>query len=160
MNQSKFRIRCARPEDSARLAELVTALMEHLGDPLEGFDAARFADDAFGAEPQFSVLVAEREDELIGYALFHDAYEPSFAARGVYLADIYVCPEMRRHGVGRALLSQVAKDAAARRRTFVWWVARGDDARAFYRTVADVEQPVTAHAATFAAFERLLATDS
>jgi GNAT superfamily N-acetyltransferase len=156
MTGTEFRIRRAGPEDAEPLTELVLALMAHLGDSPEEFDASRFAEDAFGAEPQFSVFVAERDDALVGYALFHDAYEPSFAARGVYLCDIYVCPQMRRHGVGRALLSEVAKDAAARRRTFVWWVARGDDARMFYRTLADVEQSVTAHAVTFAAFERLL----
>jgi L-amino acid N-acyltransferase YncA len=156
-NLGEFRVRHARAEDAPRLAELVLALMAHLGDSPEEFDAARFTGDAFGAEPQFDVLVAERGGDLVGYALFHDAYEPSFAARGVYLSDIYVCPEARRHGLGRALLSQVAKEAAARRRTFVWWVARGDDARAFYRTLANVEQPVTAHAVTFEAFQKLLA---
>jgi GNAT superfamily N-acetyltransferase len=93
---------------------------------------------------------------LVGYALFHDAYEPVFAARGIYLSDIYVAAGARRHGIGRALLSAVARDGATRRRTFVWWVARGDDARMFYRTLANVEQPVTAHAVTFEAFERLL----
>jgi GNAT superfamily N-acetyltransferase len=157
MTQTELRIRRAKSEDAGRLTELVLALMDHLGDTLEEFDAARFTEDAFGPEPQFSVFVAEHDGESVGYALFHDAYEPSFAARGVYLCDLYVCPEMRRRGVGRALLSEVAKDAAARRRTFVWWVARGDDARVFYRTLANVEQSVTAHAVTFTAFERLLA---
>lgn len=157
MTKTNFQIRRAKLEDAEPLTELVLALMAHLGDSANEFDAARFTDDAFGAEPQFSVLVAAHEAKLVGYVLFHDAYEPSFAARGVYLCDIYVRPAMRRHGVGRALLSAVAKDGNARGRTFVWWVARGDDARMFYRTLADVEQQVTAHAATFAAFERLLA---
>lgn len=155
MTAIDFAIRYARPDDAPRLAELVLTLMAHLGDPPDTFDAARLANDAFGAEPQFTVLVAEHDGTLIGYALFHDTYEPSFAARGVYLADIYVSPEMRRRGVGRALLAGVARDAAARQRTFVWWVGRTDEARAFYRTIADIEQPVTAHAVTFAAFDRL-----
>jgi GNAT superfamily N-acetyltransferase len=149
-------IRRAVPADAEQLVQLVLGLMRHLGDPEDGFDAARFTGDAFGAEPQFSVLVAEQDRRLVGYALFHDAYEPVFAARGIYLSDIYVAAGARRHGIGRALLSAVARDGATRRRTFVWWVARGDDARMFYRTLANVEQPVTAHAVTFEAFERLL----
>jgi GNAT superfamily N-acetyltransferase len=157
MNRGEFRIRHARREDAGRLAELVLALMEHLGDSPEGFDATRFTEDGFGPEPQFTVLVADGGNDLVGYALIHDAYEPAFAARGVYLSDLYVCPEMRRRGVGRALLSEVAKDAASRRRTFVWWVARQEDSRPFYRTVANVEQPVTAYAVTFEAFDRLSA---
>ena len=97
MSAPPYHVRRARPEDAAQLADLVRALMAHLGDALEGFAPERFAVDAFGPEPQFSVLVAESRGTLIGYALFHDAYEPSFAARGVYLADIYVRPEMRRN---------------------------------------------------------------
>jgi GNAT superfamily N-acetyltransferase len=158
MGDAEFRIRPAESRDARPLAALVLSLMEHLGDPPEGFDQARFGDDAFGAEPQFGVLVADADGALIGYALFHDAYEPSFAARGVYLSDLHVCPAMRRHGVGRALLSAVAADAARRRRTFIWWVARSDEARAFYRTLANVEQSVTVHAVTVSAFDRLLAT--
>lgn len=160
MSAADYRIRPARPADAAQLAELVRGLMQHLGDNLANFDAARFDDDAFGDEPQFSVLVAESDNGLVGYALFHDAYEPSYAARGVYLADLFVTAPMRRHGVGRALLSAVAKDGAARRRTFVWWVARTDDARAFYRTLANVEEPATTHAVTFDAFARLLREDT
>lgn len=157
MPPAPFVIRPATPADTPRLIDLVLALMAHLGDAPDHFDAARFTDDAFGADPQFRVFVAERASDLIGYTLFLDAYEPAFSARGVYMADLYVCAAARRQGVGRALVSQVAKDAAARGRTFVWWVARGDDARAFYRTLADVEQPTTAHALTFDAFDRLVA---
>lgn len=148
-------IRWVQPQDGPRLCELVQGLMAHLGDDLAAFDAARFLDDAFGAEPQFKVLVADQDGALVGYALFHDAYEPAFTARGVYLSDIFVDGTARRQGIGRTLLARVARDAAARRRTFVWWVARGDDAREFYRTLTDVEQAVTAHALTFEAFARL-----
>lgn len=148
-------IRPVRPDDGAALVALALGLMQHLGDDAENFDAVRFLDDAFGAEPQFSVLVAERAETLVGYALFHDAYEPAFAARGVYLADLFVSAAARRGGIGRALIAAVARDARRRRRSFVWWVARGDDARAFYRTLTEIEQETTAHAITFETFERL-----
>lgn len=156
MDRDDLRIRPATPADAPSLVELVLALMAHLGDSPQAFDAARFTADAFGPDPQFSVLVAESRGDLAGYALFHDAYEPGFAARGVYLADLYVRPEMRRCGIGRELLREVARQAAAGGRSFVWWVARTDDARGFYRTMANVEQPVTAHAVTFDAFEKLV----
>lgn len=155
MAQSNCTIRPAVVEDGRALVPMVIELMVHLGDDPEFFDADRFLDDAFGAAPQFSVLVAEQQGTLVGYALFHDAYEPAFAARGVYLSDLFVAASARRGGVGRALIAAVARDGRRRGRTFVWWVARGDDARAFYRTFTDVEQPVTAHAITFETFQRL-----
>jgi GNAT superfamily N-acetyltransferase len=115
-----------------------------------------FKRDAFKPSPEFEVLLAESGGAIVGYALFHLSYEPSYSARGVYLSDLYVTPDRRPEGVGRALLARVAREAAARGRTFVWWVSRTNEARGFYRTLANVEQPVTAHAVTFAAFQRLL----
>ncbi len=156
MLRDKAQIRWAQPQDGPPLCEMALALMVHLGDDLAAFDAARFLEDAFGSEPQFKVLVADDEGTLKGYALFHDAYEPAFTARGVYLCDIFVDADARRQGIGRALLAGVARDAAARGRTFVWWVARGDEAREFYRKITEVEHSVTAHAVTFEAFARLV----
>lgn len=155
MIQPNCTIRPAVVEDGAALVPMVIELMVHLGDDAAFFDADRFCDDAFGGTPQFSVLVAEQDAALVGYALFHDAYEPAFAARGVYLADLFVAESARRGGIGRALIAAVARDGRRRGRTFVWWVARGDDARAFYRTLTDAEQPVTAHAITFETFQKL-----
>ena len=157
MGDEGVSVRFAAPSDGAALAELVLGLMDHLGDDRAYFDRERFLADAFGPEPQFAVLVAERAGELVGYALFFDCYEPAFAARGVYLSDLFVSARARRGGVGRALIAAVARDAKRRERTFVWWVARGDDARAFYRTLTDVEQAASAHAITFETFERLAA---
>lgn len=155
MSTADFRIRKAVTTDGPALLGMVADLMQHMGDSPDDFDAKRFLDDAFGADPQFEVLMAEQAGIPVGYALFHDAYETAFAARGVYLSDIFVAASMRRSGLGRALLAVVADAARARGRTFVWWVARGDDARAFYRTLSLVEAQATAHALTFDAFERL-----
>lgn len=150
-------IRRARREDAGMLVELVLGLMERLGDDPAGFDRDTFLADAFGEDPQFSVLVADHVGSLVGYALFFPCYEPAFSARGLYLSDLFVAASARRLRVGRRLMAAVARESKRRGRTFVWWVARSDDARAFYRTFADVEQPASAHAITFDAFERLAA---
>ena len=63
---SNCEIRIATRDDAPQLAQMVLGLMAHLGDALENFDSARFNEDAFGAEPQFSVFVATRGAELIG----------------------------------------------------------------------------------------------
>jgi ribosomal protein S18 acetylase RimI-like enzyme len=156
-SEHDYVIRSAERGDAEVLISLARELIVHEGDSVEHFDGARFIEDAFGASPQFSVLVAARGSELLGYALFHDAYEPSHAARGVYLCDLYVRPSFRRLGIGQALIARVARDGAARGRSYVWWVAReaNDAARAFYRRLADVEQRVTAHAITYETFQAL-----
>jgi ribosomal protein S18 acetylase RimI-like enzyme len=154
-----IRVRKAVRRDVAAIARLGRALNALHGDPTRFFSAPAVRRDGFGRRPVFEVLVAERGRTVLGYALFLDAYEPAYAARGLYLCDVYVVPRVRRHGVGRALLAAVAARAARRRRTFVWWVSRGWNrpARRFYRTIGAVEERVVAHALVFDAFAALAA---
>src|SRR5262249_13863674 len=95
--------------------------------------------------------------EPVGYALFHDAYEPAYAARGVYLCDLFVTAHARRHGIGRALVAAVAQDAERRGRSYVWWVSRpwSAEAHALYRGMGAIEEPLNAHAIVFDVFRSL-----
>ncbi len=156
-SEMTFRIREAAPSDSARLAALVRALNQHQGDPSDHFNEATLERDVFGPDACLGALIAEGAGGLIGYAFFHDGYESAYAARGVYLCDLYVVSEARRNGVGRALVAAVAKRAKARGRTFLWWVSRGwnEEARKFYASLGVANEPVMAHALTFSAFETL-----
>jgi ribosomal protein S18 acetylase RimI-like enzyme len=63
--------------------------------------------DGFGAKPMFRVLLAESDGEPAGYSLFFDCYA-SFQGPGIYLEDIFVRPQFRGAGIGRALCSKVA----------------------------------------------------
>jgi ribosomal protein S18 acetylase RimI-like enzyme len=150
-------IRAARLEDADLVAALVSELAQQQGDPIEHISADRFRRDAFGAVPEFEVLIAERAADVVGYALFHLSYEPSYSARGVYLCDLYVRPAARRQGIGRALAAAVAARTKELERSYVWWVAKGwnEPALAFYRSLGAVATPVVAHALTFDAFEAL-----
>ena len=153
-------IRPATKDDVPELLVMVQELLEYLGDPTETFDPEKFVEDGFGDDPQFNVAVVTREpgsSQLAGYVLYHDAYEPSHAARGVYLVDLYVRPEFRRRRLGRALMAEVAKEAVSRKRYFLWWIARGRsaDAREFYRTLTGIQEEATMHALAFDGFEQL-----
>jgi ribosomal protein S18 acetylase RimI-like enzyme len=144
-----FAIRPAVPADAAAIAALVDELRLQLADPAGHLTKERILEHGFGPEPEFCVLVAEREGALVGYALYLDAYEPAFAQRGVYLADLYVAEATRGLGVGRALVAAVGEAAVARGRTFVWWVAQKSNtsALAFYeRLKPDFRNEVVAHA--------------
>ncbi|HEY1800222.1 MAG TPA: GNAT family N-acetyltransferase [Terriglobales bacterium] len=70
-----------------------------------------FLRDGFGANPKFRALIAEWEGKPAGYAMFYDFYS-SFQGRcGLFLEDVYVRPELRGKGIGKALLAHVAKIA-------------------------------------------------
>jgi ribosomal protein S18 acetylase RimI-like enzyme len=152
-------IRPARLDDAALVAALVKELAAQQGDPTEHISVDAFKRDAFRPSPEFEVLLAERGGTVVGYALFHLAYEPNYAARGVYLCDLYVRPPARRQRIGRALAAAVAGRAKALDRSFVWWVSkpRNVAALAFYKSLGVESVPVLAHALTFEKFEALAA---
>lgn len=54
-------------------------------------------------------LVAEREKNPVGMAMFYSGYDLESAAKGVHLADLYVNPAARRQGVARQLIKAVAE---------------------------------------------------
>lgn len=141
-------IRRALPGDAEAVAALVDELRSHLGDPVGNLTAERIAEDAFGDEPEFELLVGEREGRIVAYALFFKSYEPAFAARGLYLADLCVAASERGRGIGRAMVETVAAVAAERGRTFVWWLCQpgNESALAFYRKLApDITMPSVVH---------------
>ena len=140
-------VRPATLQDAPALALLVAALRAHQKDPIGHLNEAAIRRDGFGDEREFDILVAERDRRPIGYALFIEAYEPAFAARGLYLADLYVRPEARRSGAGRALVQAVADEATRRERSYVWWtsLATNADAHAFYAAVGAAAHHIRAH---------------
>lgn len=154
-----LRIRPTSAEDAAAIAALGRELNIHQGDPVEHFTHDAVLRDGFGAEPQFTVLLAELDGVAVGYALFCDAYETGYAARGLYLCDIHVTAAARRKGVGHALITAVAGEAKARGKSFVWWAAKAwnTEAQQFYRSLGAIEEPVVAYALAFDAFEALAA---
>lgn len=68
------------------------------------------ARDGFGAAPRFRTLFAEWDGQTAGYALFFGDYS-TWVGPGLFLEDIYVREQFRGHGIGKALLAQVARIA-------------------------------------------------
>ena len=71
------------------------------------------ARDGFGADPKFAALIAERDGQPVGFALYTFNYSVWTGARGIFVEDIWVVPEARRGGVARALMQGLAKECAA-----------------------------------------------
>lgn len=102
-------IRKATAADIPQILVFIHALAEyeHLSDSVT-LTAADLERDGFGARPFFECLLAEQDGQPAGYALYFFNYS-TFAGRpGIYLEDLFVTPELRGLGIGKALLCQVA----------------------------------------------------
>ena len=67
------------------------------------------------------VLVAEYGEQIIGQALFFKNFSTFLCKPGIYLEDLYVKPEMRNKGIGKALLDKIISLAKERNYGRVEW---------------------------------------
>jgi GNAT superfamily N-acetyltransferase len=131
-------IRPATPADVPRILELIKELaayeraLDQVTATAEGLRAALFA-----AEPAVFAHVAAVRDEVVGFALWFVNFSTWLGRHGIYLEDLYVTPAMRGHGIGKALLAELA--ATCVRRGYgrlEWWVLDWNaPAIGFYRSI-------------------------
>jgi ribosomal protein S18 acetylase RimI-like enzyme len=88
-----------------------------------------------GRRPRFRVLVAEVDRRVVGYASTIAGYNTDIAAPELWMLDLFVLERWRSRGIGRALVTEVAREALRRGLTCLGWGVRGDNIRAkrFYR---------------------------
>jgi GNAT superfamily N-acetyltransferase len=108
-------IREARPEDVDVIFGFIIELAEyeHSRDQVRG-NPEMVGQALFGPAPAAEAVIAERDGETIGFALFHGTFSTWECVPGIWLEDLYVPPAHRRGGVGEALLRHVAGVAVAR----------------------------------------------
>jgi GNAT superfamily N-acetyltransferase len=68
----------------------------------------------FGSSPAAEVLLAYWEDAPAGYAVLFTNFSTFLGRAGIYLEDLFVEPELRGKGIGKALLAAVAREAQGR----------------------------------------------
>jgi GNAT superfamily N-acetyltransferase len=107
-------IRPATPEDVPVILDLIRglAIYEREPDAVE-ITEAQLLEDGFGAGRRFECLIAEEDGAAAGFALFFPIYS-TWQGGSLYLEDLFVRPEFRGRGIGKALLSRVARLAADR----------------------------------------------
>jgi GNAT superfamily N-acetyltransferase len=71
-------------------------------------------DALFGPRPVAEVIIANWNDEPVGFALFFHNFSTFLGRRGIYLEDLFVDPPHRGKGIGKALLIHLAKIAKER----------------------------------------------
>ncbi len=117
-------IRSAIPADLPLIAALIRALAEYekLADEVR-FDEATLGAKLFGPRPYAEVLIGEVDGEPQGFALFFHNFSTFEGRPGIYLEDLFVTPEARGVGLGKALLIELARLAVERDcARLEWWV--------------------------------------
>ncbi len=108
-------LRVAKPDDCDKLFELIKALAEYekLSHVVSG-DAEVLKNHLFGSKKYAEVIVAEAQGQVVGFALFFHNYSTFLTKPGIYLEDIFVLPDYRQNGIGKALFTKVAQIAVTR----------------------------------------------
>ena len=111
-----FRIRSATAEDVPHLFHLVKKLADY--EQLNNeFTATRelFVKFGFGEHSYFNALLAEHQDKsdikFLGFALYFFTFSTFAGKPTLYLEDLFVLPEYRKQGIGKALLKELARIA-------------------------------------------------
>ncbi len=117
-------IRSATPADSATILGFIRALAEyeHLLHEVEATEAD-IRRDLFGPEPKVFCEIAELDGRPVGFALWFYTYSTFQGRHGIWLEDLFVLPETRGTGVGKALLVELARRCVAEGLgRYEWWV--------------------------------------
>ncbi|HUX10641.1 MAG TPA: GNAT family N-acetyltransferase [Terriglobia bacterium] len=105
-------IRPAEAKDIPLILQLIRELAEYEKAPEQAVATdADIRRDGFSSDPKFRVIIAEWGGETAGFALFFYNYSTWLGRPGLYLEDLFVRPELRGKGIGKALLTHLAKTA-------------------------------------------------
>ena len=108
-------IRPATPADLPLICELIRDLAEYekLAHEVR-FDAAVLREKLFGPRPYAEVVIGEIDGLAMGFALFFHNFSTFEGRPGIYLEDLFVRPNARGSGLGKALLAHLASLAVER----------------------------------------------
>ena len=115
MTTPPFRIRRGTRRDAATIVRLIRGLADY--EKLSHEAKATVADirrDGFGRRRYFETLICFRGREPIGFALYFFTYSTFVGRPSIWLEDLFVVPEARGIGAGRALLTELARIAVRR----------------------------------------------
>lgn len=135
-----FTIRPARPDEAGVVLDLIKQLAVY-----EKCESDVVADEAtihqsLFVERSAEVVLAEEDGSVVGFALFFHNFSTFVGKKGMYLEDLFVIPEKRGLGYGKALLKYVAKLAVERNCGRMEWICLdwNEPALKIYRSIGAV----------------------
>jgi len=120
----KFTMRFATQDDVGQILAFIKELAEYekLAHEVVATEET-LANTLFGERKVAEVILGFYDGKAVGFMLFFHNYSTFLAKPGIYLEDLYVKPEMRGKGIGKTMLSYLAKVAKERDcGRLEWWV--------------------------------------
>ena len=138
MARAALSIRRGTRRDAPTIVALIRGLAEYerLAHEVE-ITPAQARRHGFGRRPYFETLICRRGRRPVGFALYFFTYSTFLGRPSLYLEDLFVLPEERGRGAGRALLRALGKIALARGCGRMEWTVLDWNAPAirFYRRI-------------------------
>ncbi|MBW3655221.1 MAG: GNAT family N-acetyltransferase, partial [Gemmatimonadetes bacterium] len=119
----RITIRPAMPDDAGTFLGLVDQLADYEKLDRPSPEArGRLVADAFGPRRRISVFLGELDGAAVSYAIVLETYSSFLALPTLYLEDLFVVPDARRHGIGGAFFRFLAGEAVRRGCGRMEWV--------------------------------------
>ena len=111
---SQIEIRKASAEDAGLILRFITdlAIYEKAGDAVSA-TASDIKQTLFGEASTTRALICEIDKQAVGFAVYFFNYSTWLGQHGLYLEDLYISPQFRGMGAGKALLVHLAKIAVS-----------------------------------------------
>ena len=109
-------IRQARPTDAKAIFDMIYELAVYEKAAEEVVTTPdEISASLFGADSKTEALICEIDGKVAGYAVFFTSYSTWLGRNGIYMEDLYISPDYRGAGAGKALLKYIAQCAVQRK---------------------------------------------
>lgn len=140
MKAKSFTIRPARPEEAGLVLEYIKkiAAYEKCSDEVVADETTIY--HSLFVEHSAEVVFGEEDGSVVGFALFFHNFSTFVGRKGLYLEDLFILPEKRGRGYGKALLKYLAELAVERNCGRMEWICldRNEPALKVYRSIGAI----------------------